>query len=349
MSRRYKLSQLADIVGGTVRGPGDVVITGVADVAEAGREDVTWLASSKYAGKLEKSRAGAVLLESNYRDTPMPAILCDHIEGSIAKLLGAFLEEASKPEPGIHPTAIIDPSAQVGCNPSIGPHVVVDQAAKIGESCVIHAGVFIGKGTVVGDECVFWPNVVIRDGCCLGHRITIHPNAVIGTDGLGYYFEEGQHHKYPHAGGVRLGDDVEIGACSCIDRAKFGYTEIGRGTKIDNLVQIGHNVRVGEHCVLAGQVGISGSVRIGHYCLFGGNAGVVDNVQIGNQVQLAGGLTIVTKDIPDGMMVSGFPAREHRQAMRDQAAMKRLPTIVERLHELTERVKQLEASTHHQP
>ncbi len=349
MSHRYTLHQLADIVGGSVRDHRDVTLTGVADVGEAGLEDVTWVSGEKYARKIKTSHAGAVLVKSDFGETPMPAILCEHLELSVAKLLGAFLEHVSKPEPGIHSSACIHPSATIGENPSIGPHVTIDADVTIGANAVIHAGVFIGRSVTLGGECLFWPNVVIRDGCKLGDRVVIHPNSVIGSDGFGYYFDQGSHNKYPHAGGVMIGDDVEIGSCACIDRAKFGFTVVGRGTKIDNHVHIAHNVHIGEHCVFAGHTGISGSVRIGDYCFFGGRAAVLDNINIGNQVKLAGGLTVATKDIPDGMMISGLHGREHRQAMREQVSLKKLPSIVEQLRELTERVKQLEASKHHQP
>lgn len=349
MSHRYTLHQLADIVDGRIRGHSDVTLTGIADVGEAGSEDVTWVSGEKYVRKLKTSHAGAVLVESDFGDTRMPAILCDHLELSVAKLLGAFLENISKPEPGVHPTACIHPSATIGDKPSIGPHVTIDADVTIGSSCVIHAGTFIGQSSTVGDECLLWPNVVIRDGCILGDRVIIQSNSVIGSDGFGYYFDEGRHNKYPHAGGVMIGDDVEIGSCACVDRAKFGFTRIGRGSKIDNHVHIAHNVHIGEHCVFAGHTGISGSVRIGDYCLFGGRAAVLDNLNIGNQVKLAGGLTVATKDIPDGVMISGLHGREHRQDMREQVSLKKLPAIVEQLRELTERVKQLEASKHHQP
>jgi len=348
MSRKYTLGQLADIVGGKVRGDAAVVIQGVADVSEAGPQDATWVNREKYAEKLTSSRAGAVLVPADFAATPMPAILCVKIERSVAKLLGAFALPVSRPDPGIHPSAVIHSSARIGANPSIGPYVVIDADVRIGASCVVHAGTFIGRGTTIGDDCLLWPNVVIRDGCRLGHRVIIHPNSVIGGDGFGYYFDEGRHNKIPHVGGVILEDDVEIGSCTCVDRSKFGYTVVGAGTKIDNQVQVAHNVRIGKHCVLVGQAGLAGSTRTGDYCVFGARACALDNLAIGNRVTLAG-FSVADKDIPDGLMVSGFPARDHREELRERALVRRLPKLAEQLKELIHRVEQLEASTHHHP
>ncbi len=348
MSPTYTVGQLADLVGGTVRGDASVVIRGVADVSEAGPDQVTWVNRDAYIEKLKASRAGAVLVLTNFGDTPMPAILCAKIEPSVAKLLGAFSTPISKPNPGIHLTAVIHPSVRIGANPSIGPHVVIDADVQIGERCVIHAGVFIGRGTTIGDDCFLWPNVVIRDGCALGHRVIIHPNSVIGADGFGYYFDQGRHNKIPHIGDVILEDDVEIGACTCVDRSKFGNTVVGAGTKIDNQVQVAHNVRIGRHCILAGQSGIAGSVRIGDYCVFGGRAASLDNVAVGDRVTVAS-LAVVAKDIPDGLTVSGFPARDHREELRERALVRRLPKLAGQLKDLIHRVEQLEASTHHHP
>ena len=213
---------------------------------------------------------------------------------------------------------------------------------------MIHAGVFIGRGTTVGDECVFWPNAVVRDGCVVGSRVIIHPNAVIGADGLGFYFHDGRHHKVPHIGGVIIEDDVELGACACVDRAKFGYTVVGQGTKIDNLVQIAHNVQVGNHCVMAAQTGIAGSARVGDFCLFGGQSGASDNVAIGSGVQVLA-RAVVINDVPEGIAMSGFPARKHRDELRERAWLRRLPALAERLEDIIARVQQLEAADHHKP
>jgi UDP-3-O-[3-hydroxymyristoyl] glucosamine N-acyltransferase len=348
MTRTYAIKELAAIVGGVVRGREAAVIAGVADVAEAEPDQATWISSPKYAAKLSTSRAGVVLVPKDFGETPMPAILCERVDRAVARLLGAFAPPMAQPELGIHGSAVVHETASVGPGCAIGPHVVIEADAYIGASCVIHAGVFIGQGTSVGEDCVIWPNAVIRDGCTVGNRVMIHPGAVIGADGLGFYFDEGRHNKVPHIGGVVLEDDVEVGACACIDRAKFGNTIIGRGTKIDNLVQLAHNVRVGEHCVFAGQAGISGSVRIGSYCIFGGKASAVNNVAIGEGARLAGGLAVAAKDLPPGVTVSGFPAQDHRRELRERALIRRLPNMDEQLKALLARVKRLEESADHQ-
>ncbi len=346
MSPSYTLAQLAETIGGSVRGDGTVLVRGVGDIAEAGPSDITWISSARYADKLPTSRAGAVLVALDFGPTPMPAILCERVDRGVAKLLAAFAPPVSRREPGVHPAAVVHETAWLDDSVSVGPHAVIERGARVGFGTIVHAGVFVGQDTNVGRDCVIWPNVVIRDGCKIGDRVIIHPNAVIGADGLGFYFAEGRHHKIPHIGGVVVEDDVEIGACTCIDRAKFGNTIVGRGSKIDNLVQIGHNARIGEHCVLAGQTGIAGSTRIGNYCIFGGRAATSDHVTIGDGARVA--LTaVVTKDIPPGITVSGFPARDHREEMRERAELRRVPKLAEQVRALTARIEQLETATHH--
>jgi UDP-3-O-[3-hydroxymyristoyl] glucosamine N-acyltransferase len=349
MSKEYTLEELAACVGGTLRGGGaELRIRGVADLAEAGPDEAAWLSHERYAKHLAESKAGVILLPQSAAElaSPAPVILCGHLDAAIAKLLGSFYEDAA-PAPGIHPTALVDPEATIGAEPAIGPYVVIEAGASIGDRCQLHAGVFVGRGATLGDDCTLWPNVVVRDGCHLGSRAVVHSCAVIGADGLGFYFAEGRHNKIPHAGGVIIGDDVEIGACSCVDRAKFGNTMIGDGTKIDNLVQVAHNVRIGQHCVFAAQCAFAGSVRIGHYCISGGRTAVVDHVRIGDGVRIAGGGTVVTKDLPPGSGVSGFPAQDHRREMREQAGLRKLPDLLERIRQLEARVKELEAAADH--
>jgi UDP-3-O-[3-hydroxymyristoyl] glucosamine N-acyltransferase len=348
MSHTYTVSQLADLVGGTLRGDGSALIAGVAEVSEAGPNEATWVSRSKYEAAIQSGRAGVVLVPSDFPATPMPAILCEHIDRGVAALLGAFAKPVSRPDPGIHPTAIVHSSARIGESPAVGPHVVVDAEVVVGARCIIHAGVFIGRKSVIGDECEIWPHVVIRDGCTIGQRVIIHPNAVIGADGFGYYFDQGRHNKVPHGGGVFIGDDVEIGACSCVDRSKFGNTVIGRGTKIDNFVQIAHNCRIGEHCVFVSHSCFAGSVRTGDGCVFGARSGVLDNIVIGRGVTVAG-ITTATKNIADGQTVLGFPAQDIRVELRERAALRRLPELLDRIKGLIERVERLEASAHHNP
>lgn len=344
MGHSYSISELCSMIGGVLRGDGSGKITGAADIREAGPNEAAWVSRDSFVEAAKTSRAGVVLVPKDFPPTPMPAILCEKIEPAIARLLQAFAKPASRPAPGIHPTAIIDPTATVGDSPSIGPYVVVEAGVKIGVRAKIYAGAFVGRDCLLGDDCQVWPNAVIMSGCVLGSRVTIHPGAVIGRPGFGFYFDGQNHIPVPHdAGGVILEDDVEIGACSCVDRAKVGNTVIARGTKIDNLVQVAHNCRIGKHNILAGQTGISGSVRSGDYCIFGARVGVFDNIAIGNNVRI-GGISVLTKDLPDNMQAGGFPAQDLRTELREKAAVRRLPALYERIKELTERIERLENS-----
>ncbi|MBI1827633.1 MAG: UDP-3-O-(3-hydroxymyristoyl)glucosamine N-acyltransferase [Planctomycetes bacterium] len=348
MTTRYTIRELAGLTGGEMRGVDNgVKITGVADVSEATPTDATWVSRSEYESKLKESRAGIVLVPKGFGDTAMPAILCENIERAISSLLGAFAKPSIKPPAGIHPTAVVHPSAAIGSNTCIGPHVVIDEDVIVGASCVIHSGVFIGRNTSVGDDCFIWPNVVIRDGCQIGSRVIIHPNSVIGSDGFGFYYDGGRHHRFPHTGGVRLEDEVEIGACTCVDRSKFGWTIVGRGTKIDNFCQIAHNVRIGRNCAIAAMSGICGSVHVGDGYIAGGRTSVLDNSIVGNGVRVAA-VTTITKDIEDGATVFGFPAQDIRRERRERAAARKVPELLDEVQELRERLERLEASTHHQ-
>lgn len=348
MTVRYSIAELAKITGGTLRGSGSATITGVADVREAGPQEATWVSRESFAERLKSSRAGVVLVRKEFGETPMPAIACERLDAAIAALLGAFRPPASRPAAGIHPAAIIDSTAQIGEQTAIGPYVVVESGVRIGKRCVIHAGVIIGRDTTIGDDCEIRSNAVVYHGCRLGSRVLIHSNAVIGKDGFGFYFDGKQHVRFPHAGGTVLEDDVEIGACSCVDRAKFGNTVVARGTKIDNLVQVAHNCRVGQHNMVAGCTGMSGSVRTGDYCVIGGRATFFDNISMGNQVQV-GATTVITKDIPDGLKVSGHPAQDLQLELREKASLKRLAENHRKILDLIERVERLEATAHHNP
>lgn len=346
MTRSYTIEDLARLVEGTLRSRNAVRITGVADLDEAGPSDASWATRPEYESRIGNCSAGVVLVKENFGPAPMPVILCRHVERSVALLLGAFAPVAPDLKPGVHPTAIVQSDARIAPNASVGPHVVVEAGAGVGSRSVLHAGAYLGRGSSIGEDCVVWPNVVIHDQCLVGNRVMIHSNTVIGADGFGFYFLDGRHHKVPHIGGVIIEDDVEIGACTCIDRAKFGNTIVGRGTKIDNHVQIAHNVRVGAHTLMAGHTGISGSVRVGEYAVFGARAGSLDNLSIGKGARVAA-ISVVSKDVGDGQTVSGFPAQDHRAELRERAALRRLPEFAEQVKELKKRVHELEASMHH--
>ncbi len=346
MTRSYTIVELAGIVGGKARGDESVRLTGVADLLQAKPDQVSWVSNAKFAGQINQCHAAALLVPSGFGETPMPAIICERIDRSVALLFGAFSRSAGNAIGGVHATAVVHDSAEIAKNASLGAHVVVEANASVGPHSVLHAGVFIGEGSIVGERCEFWPGVVVRDGCLICDRVVLHPNVVIGGDGLGFYFDEGCHQKVPHIGGVRIEDDVEIGACTCIDRAKIGYTRVGRGTKIDNLVHLAHNVQVGEHCMILADVTVGGSTQIGNYAVLGGAVGISDNLSLGDGVRCASGLTIVTKDIPPGATVSGFPAQAHRAELRLQASLRKVPAIAETLKDLVARVKRLEASAH---
>jgi UDP-3-O-[3-hydroxymyristoyl] glucosamine N-acyltransferase len=341
----YTLPRLAERVEGRLRGGSPVCITGVASLEEAGPREASWLSNPKYAHFLATARCGVILVPRGHAETPMPSIECPSVERSIALLLGAFAPPRAPFPRTVHPTAVIDPTARLAPDVAVAPHVVIEAHAAVGARTRLHAGVFIGSGAVVGDDGELWPGVYVGHGCRLGNRVIVYPNSVIGADGFGFYFADGHHERVPHIGCVVLEDGVEVGACTCIDRAKFAVTVVGAGTKIDNLVQVAHNVRIGTHCVLAGQVGIAGSVRIGSHCLFGGQSGAIDNLVIGDGAKL-GAFSGAVRDLPAGSWFSGVPAREHRAHMREMVELRRLTDIVRQIRGLTDRIQQLETAMH---
>jgi len=344
MAVSFSLLELAKLVGGVVRGDAKRRIDGVASLDEAGPTQITWIAHEKYVSRLATSKAGAVVVTPRFGETPMPAILCDDPDWAIVQILRRFAPPLPHPPAGVHPSAVVDESVHLGQDVAVGPNVVIGRATRIGDRTVLHANVVIGPEVEIGADCVLWPAVVVRERCRLGDRVILHPHVTIGSDGYGYHLVQGRHEKIPQIGTVVIEDDVEIGAGSCVDRAKFGQTVIGEGTKIDNLVQIAHNVRIGPHCIIVAQTGIAGSTQLGRYVMLGGQVGVRDHLVLGDQVRAAA-CCCISKDVPAGMVVNGIPAVDNRQYLREQAQVRRLPEWAALLKDLARRVERLEAAT----
>jgi UDP-3-O-[3-hydroxymyristoyl] glucosamine N-acyltransferase len=243
---------------------------------------------------------------------------------------------------GVHPSALLSPDVVIE-GAAIGANVTIGPGAVIGPGTQLHPGVYVGAETTIGRDGVLWPNVVVRERTTIGDRVIIHPNVTIGADGYGYLQRDGKHHKIPQIGRVVIEDDVEIGANTAIDRARSGETRIRRGTKIDNIVQIGHNCDIGEGCLIAGQCGISGSTTLGRFVVLGGQVGVIDHLRIGDGVQ-AGAAAVLRRDIPAGTVVRGDPAIERTRSARQQVAVRRLPKMIEQLRDLRKRVEELESA-----
>lgn len=330
------IAELASLIGGQFDpGVSQIKITGLASIADACEGDVTFLGNSKYLPALRQCKASAALVPLDFTEQITPAcIRLANPSLAFAKLLESITPAPIVYEPGVHPTAVIGKDVTLAEGVSVQAYAVIEAGAKVGRGTVIDAHVYIGRGTVLGEECRIYPHVTIRENCQLGHRVTIHSGTVIGSDGFGYEFSHGKHVKIPQVGSVQIDDDVEIGANVTIDRARFGRTWIQEGTKIDNLVQVAHNVSIGKHSIIVSQVGISGSCRIGNYVTLAGQVGLAGHLEIGDRAIL-GAQSGVSKNIPPGETWWGSPASPI------QTCLERL-AHVSRLNKLIKRVKALE-------
>lgn len=332
--------ELAALVGGEVEGDGAVEISGAADIQDARDGDIVFAETPKLFEQACKSPATAIITDMGARDSGKPVIAIDSPRYAFARVLEAFSPIPNKPA-GIHPTAILGTNVSVGENPSIGGNVHIGENVSIGSNAWIHPFVFIDDGVRLGDNVVIHPFVAVHRDAAIGNNVRIHSGSIIGSDGFGYTLVGGKHYKIPQIGSVVIGDDVEIGANVTIDRARTGKTEIGRGTKIDNLVHIAHNVRIGEDSLVIAQVGISGSVHIGDRVILAGQAGVKDNITIGDDAIICARAGVIG-DVRRKAFVSGFPARPHRDQMKIQAAQNRLPDMLRLLKALRKKIQELE-------
>ncbi len=338
--------EIAEIVGGTVQGDDSVEIESISPLDKAKATDITFATNHRYAAKLQRSAAGAAVVADEPAQAPMPLIRTAHVQEALAKFLAALAGPKDLPPTGIDPTAKIDESAQIDPDAAIGPFVVVGAGAVIGKGSALLNYVSVGKNVRIGEQSVLHEGVVIKHNCTIGNRVVIGSNSVIGFDGFGYYFKDGKHNKIPHIGSVVIQDDVEIGACTCIDLAKFGLTLIGQGTIVDNLVQIAHNVHVGRACILVGLVGIAGSAKLGDGVILAGHTGVKDNVVIGDGV-VAGAFSGISSDIEPGTEILGIPAGPVRDKMRAFIAADKLPEMIKRLKSIEKRLSALESTEDH--
>ncbi len=340
MKVSFSVSDLAVIVQPReTRGSTTAVIRRIASLETAESGDLSFLGNVKYRSEVAESDASVILLPLDYTGSPKPDqvfLLVENPSAALA-LVCARIEQTlwPKPQPGIHPTAYIAPGATVAATATIGPLCVVEQDAVIGEGTFLQAQVFVGRAARVGDSCWLMPGSIVAAECVVGNRVQIQPGAVIGSDGFGYEFVQGRHQKVPQVGQVAIHDDVEIGANTTIDRARFSQTVIGQGTKIDNLVQIAHNVVIGRHCMICSQVGISGSTTLEDYVVLGGQVGTVGHITIGKGVK-AGGQTGINTDVPAGSFINGTP---HMPYMLER----RITVLTRRLPELFQKVEALEA------
>ncbi len=319
--------ELAERLGGSLLDCSpDLALTEVRTLKEAGPTSVSFLASARYTAQARESGAGLLLARPGDDLEGRPRLVMDSPYLGFARLMALFHPEPV-PDWGdgpVHPTARVDPGARVAPGASVGARTVV------GSGCILYPGVHVGEDCILGADCVLLSGVVLYRGTILGDRVRIHANSVIGSDGFGYASSGGRHVKINQAGWVEVGDDVEIGACSAVDRGALGPTRILSGTKIDNLCQIGHGVQIGEHCLVVAQVGISGSTTIGNQVTLAGKAGIAGHLHVGSR-SVVHGLTVVAKDLPEDSFVSGCPARPHQKWLESQAALYRLPQVLKKL------------------
>jgi UDP-3-O-[3-hydroxymyristoyl] glucosamine N-acyltransferase len=324
-------------------GSAERVVTGVAVLEQAGANDLSFLGSDAHLREFSTTRAAAVMVQKRVRlpaATSMPVFLVEDADLALATVLERFAPPVPRPPVGIDAAARIAPDARIDPAAAIGPFVTIGSRARVGAGTILHAGVYVGDDTAIGRDCELFPHVVLRERITLGDRVIVHAGSVLGSDGFGYRWNGQKHVKIPQIGVIVIEDDVEIGSCVCIDRAKVGATRVGRGTKIDNLVQVAHNVEIGPHCIIVGQAGIAGSARLGSNVVLGGQAAVRDHVVIGDGA-MAAACAAIAEDIEPNAIVSGMPALPHRQSLREQAAFRRLPDLVVQVRKLQEEIEKL--------
>jgi UDP-3-O-[3-hydroxymyristoyl] glucosamine N-acyltransferase len=332
----FTTAEIANLVGGEVVGDSAATLKSFAPAERAQAGDLTFAENEDYFARAEQSAATAIIADKRFSSTKKILIRVPNARVAFAKALALFFPEP-KFAAGIHPTAVVAKSAKIDPTAHVGPHCAIGERVKLGANSVLQGGNFVGDDSKLGEDVNLFPNVTIYPRTEIGNHVRIHVGTVIGSDGFGYVLDHGVHRKVPQIGNVVIGDDVEIGANVTIDRGALGSTIIGRGTKIDNLVQIAHNVEIGEHCIVISQVGISGSTKLGKYVILAGQAGIAGHLKIGNQVTVAA-QSGVMNDIPDGEKWFGYPAQPDKDTKRQLIAQRKLPELLKRVAALEKKL-----------
>jgi UDP-3-O-[3-hydroxymyristoyl] glucosamine N-acyltransferase len=333
----FTAAEIAKHLQGQVFGDDSLILNNFAPADRAQAGDLTFAENEEYFSKAEQSAASAILVNGNFHSDTKVLIRVANPRVAFAKVLPLFFPERTF-APGIHPSAVVDKSAKVDPAAHIGPHCVIEANVQIGARTVLHSGIHVSENSKIGDDAKVFPNVTIYSATRIGNRVRIHSGSVIGSDGFGYVFDEGSHRKVPQIGNVIIHDDVEIGANVTIDRGALGPTVIGKGTKIDNLVQIAHNVQIGENCIIVAQAGISGSTKLGNYVTVAGQAGLAGHIKIGDGAIIAG-QSGVRKDVGPGEKLWGSPAWPDKEYKRQVIALARLPELLKRVSELEKKLR----------
>jgi len=336
------LNEIAKLIDGEVIGNGDILINGASGIREAAEGEITFLANSKYSSLMDKTRAAAIITSNDAQATTKPIIITQNPSLAFIKIISMFTPDDAGHPHGIDYTVVMGKNVSLGKDVTIGAYSVIGDNVTLGDNVIIYAACYIGHQTKIGAQTLIYPHVSIRERISIGRGVIIHSGAVIGSDGFGFATIKGAHHKIPQVGTVEINDDVEIGANVTIDRARFDKTVIGRGTKIDNLVQIGHNVIIGENSLIVAQVGIAGSAIIGNNVTLGGQVGLVGHITIGDNA-IVTGQSGVAKSVPADTMVSGSPARPFMTTQRVNASLQNLPKLFNLVKELKKKIEELEA------
>lgn len=336
------LTEIAAIVDGEIVGDEKTVVTGICGIKEAQKGDLTFIANSRYLSLMNHTKASAIITSRDVKPASKPIIRTENPSIAFAKMVSLMAPNEVKKPKGIHPTAVIGEKVRIGRNVAIQAYVVIEDNVEIKDDTILYAGAYVGHHAKIGKNCKIYPYVIIRERVEIKDRVIIHGGTVIGSDGFGFSTVKGVHQRIPQIGTVVIEDDVEIGANVTIDRARFEKTIIKKGTKIDNLVQIAHNVIIGEHSIIVSQSGISGSAVIGNNVILAGQAGVIGHVTVGDNVVIAARAG-VTKSIPPNVCVSGYPAKPHTVAKRINACVQALPELYKKVRALEEEIKKLKS------